>query len=212
MDGREVRGKELVLQEAVAVLERHIEQIRVSHAGAAVSIGWEEFLDVFGLDPNEPEHFRLIFEAAEARSPADEFGRDVLRFGREDEPLQPVLQPHVVRYLTKQRHGGVRVGINETGGEDRVGPVEPLLRLKPRIDFGLRSDAGDPISANRHRAVLENAALGIHGDYVASAPDLVGGLGAQSRGREDEETTGTKHRKDLGTGRAGGALPSCRPG
>jgi hypothetical protein len=67
MDNGQARGEEQVLQDAVAVLERHIAQFRASDAGAAVNISWEEFLDVFGLDPNEPEHFRLIFEAAEAR-------------------------------------------------------------------------------------------------------------------------------------------------
>ena len=42
------------------------------------------------------------FQAAEARAPADEIGRDVLGLRREDEFLQPVLQLQVVRDAAEQ--------------------------------------------------------------------------------------------------------------
>jgi hypothetical protein len=67
MDGGQVHGKEGAIQSSVAALERHIQQMRASDASAPVYVSWLDFLQIYCLDPNDPEHFRLIFEAAEAR-------------------------------------------------------------------------------------------------------------------------------------------------
>lgn len=67
MNGRQVHTKEKGIRRAVAALERHIQQMRAMDATAPVYVSWLEFLHVYYLDPNDPEHFRLIFEAAEAR-------------------------------------------------------------------------------------------------------------------------------------------------
>ena len=121
------------------------------------------------------------FEATQARAPAHELRRDVLGFRREDVLFEPVLEPHVVRDSPEQRHGGVRVGVDQARRQDGVRTVQALLGLEALVDFGLRADAHDAVAANGHGAVLNHAALRVFGDDVASAPDPVGGLRAPRR-------------------------------
>ncbi len=49
--------------------------------------------------------------------------------------VQPVLQLLIVGDAAKERHGGVCVRIDQSGRKNRIGPVEPLLRLKARVDL-----------------------------------------------------------------------------
>ena len=78
------------------------------------------------------------FEAAEARSPAHEIGRHVLRFGREDVVAPASPEAEIVGDAAEQRHGGVRVGVDQAGSQDGIGPVEPLAGLVAPLDFGCR--------------------------------------------------------------------------
>ena len=80
------------------------------------------------------------------------------------------------------------VGVDQAGREDRVGAVEPLLRGVAAVDLGARSHVDDVIAADGDRAVLDHAALRVHGDYVARAPDRVdAGGGLSPRGRSEQQ-------------------------
>ena len=70
------------------------------------------------------------------------------------------------------------VGVDQPGREDGVGTVQPLPGLEARVDFGLRADGHDAVAADRDGAVLDHAALRVHGDDVAGAPDPIGRFGA----------------------------------
>ena len=141
------------------------------------------------------------FQRGQARAPADEVGRYVLGLGGEDELVQPVLQIPVVGDAAEQRHGGVRVGIDEAGRQDGVGAVDALLRLEARVDGRLGPDSHDALAANGDGAVLDDAVLRVLGDEIAAAPDPIDRLRRQ-RANEEEEATDTKHRK------ASGRVPS----
>ena len=97
--------------------------------------------------------------------------------------LQPVLQAQIVGDAAEQRHGGVRVGVDQAGREDGVGPVEALLGLEARVDLGFGADGHDALAADGDGAVFDDAALRVHGDDVARAPDPVGAVRRPERER-----------------------------
>ena len=82
--------------------------------------------------------------------------------------FEPVLQLQVVGDAAEQRHGGVRVGVDQAGREDGVGTVEALRGLEARVDFGLGADGHDAVAADGHGAVLDDAVLRVLGDDVAA--------------------------------------------
>src|ERR1700687_1604279 len=91
----------------------------------------------------------------------------------------------------------MRMRVDEPGSEQRVRPVQPLLGLKPLVDFGLRSHADDALAAHRHCAVLDNTPLWSHRQDIARAPDHVGGL-CDKRDRGQKKATEKTHRRALG--------------
>ena len=85
---------------------------------------------------------------------------DVFGFGREDEFLQPVLQPQVVGDAAEQRHGGVRVGVDQARarGSRRAGRAAAWAGSVRSIS-ALRADRHDALAADGHGAVFDHAAL-----------------------------------------------------
>ena len=63
------------------------------------------------------------------------------------------------------------MGVDQARGENGVGAVEPLLRAVTAVDLGARADVDDVIAGDGDRAILDHAALRVHGDYPARAPD-----------------------------------------
>ena len=81
----------------------------------------------------------------------------------------------------------------------RVGTIEALLRLPRFIDFGARADGDDMIADNGDGSIFDHAALGVHGDDVARAPDPIGGRGVERCGGGEEQLTGKTHQMASGT-------------
>ena len=109
----------------------------------------------------------------QTRTPADEFAINVFGFGWKNVLRQPVLQVHVVGDATEKRHGRVRVGVDKAGREDGIGAVEPARRAIASVDIDLGSDVYNMIARHRDGSIFDHAALGVHGDDVAAAPDGV---------------------------------------
>ena len=151
------------------------------------------------------------FSAGEARSPADEVGRDVLGLGREDVFLEPVLQPEVVGDAAEQGHGGVGVGVDEAGSDQRIGAVQTLPGLKAAVDFRSAAHGDDAVGAHGDGSVFDDAPWRGAGEDVAGAPDPIGGLGGKRECRQ-QETTKKTHRTALGRDLSVERFRSCRAG
>ena len=63
-------------------------------------------------------------EGRQQRSVVDELGRDVLPLRREDVLGQPLLERQVVGDSAQERHGGVRVRVDEAGHHDVAAGVD----------------------------------------------------------------------------------------
>lgn len=59
--------------------------------------------------------------------------------------------------------GDVNVGIDETRRDDEAAAVDEQRRIEAGHDLACRSDRGDPIGAQRDRAIGDDAVLGIEG-------------------------------------------------
>ncbi len=141
------------------------------------------------------------YEGCEAGAPADEIGRNVFGFGGYDVVLQPVLQFQIVGNAAEKRHRRVSVGVDQARREDGVAGVEAVLRLPGTIEIGARAGGDDTFAEYGHCAVIDDAAVGAHGDEVAGGDDEVAGSGGQRRGggqQSEQEATRNEASKALG--------------
>jgi hypothetical protein len=63
--------------------------------------------------------------------------------------------------------------VNQTRRQDRFRPVEPLLRLKPSVDFALTTHSDNAIAAHRYRAIFDHSMPRVFGNDISAAPDPV---------------------------------------
>ncbi len=128
------------------------------------------------------------FQKREPGAPADEVAVDVVGFGREDEVVQPVLENHVIGDAAKQGHGGVGVGVDESGGEDRVGLIDLAGGVVAGFDLGAGANRDDVVAFDSNGSVLDHGHLVVCGGDVAGAPDQVDRsvLGKANQGTEGE--------------------------
>jgi hypothetical protein len=68
----------------------------------------------------------------------------------------------------------MRVGVDQARHQDGFGTVETVGGLKLSTNVRALSDSDDAFAADRHRAVVDQTMLGVHGDHIAGAVDPVG--------------------------------------
>jgi hypothetical protein len=83
-------------------------------------------------------------------------------FGREDVLVEPGHQRQVVGQTPKQGHGGVGVAVDQAGHDDAAVGIDRLF-CSHRSDFGCRTDRRNHLPADRHRPIVNDMAMGIHG-------------------------------------------------
>ncbi len=91
----------------------------------------------------------------------------MLGFGRPDVFLQPAHERQVVGKAAHQRHGGVRMRVDEAGNQDLSLKIDGFMFLESRARLPRGQDRLDPAIANRHRVVFEHFASGLDGHYPA---------------------------------------------
>ena len=85
-----------------------------------------------------------------------------------DVGVQPVVEGEIFGDAAEQAHGGVAVAIDQAGHYDRAAGIDDFCRLVFRFDFSAWADCYYRIGANGYGAVVEDEALGVHGDYCAA--------------------------------------------
>ena len=111
---------------------------------------------------------RNISSIAQARSPGDEIFGDVARFRRKDVLVQPVVEGEIVGDSAKEAHCGVGVAVDQAWQYERAVRIDRLCRIVLGFEFRARADGHNRIAANGHGAVVDHAALSVHGDYRAA--------------------------------------------
>src|SRR5437879_2255261 len=92
------------------------------------------------------------------------------------------------------------VSVDETGSDQARWLVDAGLRLVLSIEIRLGAYLHDALSADRDGAVLDDAALPIHGHYVPGADECVDGLGGEQDQEREKANQETMHRRVSGTG------------
>ena len=105
--------------------------------------------------------------AGEERAVAHELARHMLCFGRPDVFVQPAHERQVVGKAAHQRHGGVRMGVDEAGNQDLARKIDGFVLPESCARLPRGQDRLDPAIANRHRVVFEHFARGLDGHYPA---------------------------------------------
>ena len=127
-------------------------------------------------------------ERGQPRARAHELGRDGLGLGRKDVLVQPVHQGQVVRQPAVEHHRRVGVGVDQArqhhlaGGVDRLGAAELLGDGLGRVH---RHDVG---AVDRHGAVRDHAARGVHRDDGAAGDERATPAGARPDRRARRRT------------------------
>ena len=113
------------------------------------------------------------FRAGEPRAVAHQgvVGPALLR--RPDMVLQPLLQGQVVGHASKQRHGGVGVGVDEAGDEHLPGEGNVLVGAKTRAPLGTRQHGQDAPLMHGDAVTGQHPAGGLHGDHPGGAQERV---------------------------------------
>ena len=105
--------------------------------------------------------------AGEERAVAHEVARHMPCFGRPDVLLQPAHERQVVGKPPHQRHGGVRMGVDEAGNQDLARKIDRFVLPESCARLPRGQDRLDPAIANRHRVVFEHFARGLDRHYPA---------------------------------------------
>jgi hypothetical protein len=86
------------------------------------------------------------------------FGVDPALLERPDLPVQPVLEILALGRASQQRHGGMRVHVDEPGHQHVRGSGQRLVRRESLERLRERRDGHDPAMVDRDRMILEHAA------------------------------------------------------
>src|SRR5690606_23640395 len=111
--------------------------------------------------------------AAADHFPAGQFGADAHEFRvhelhlcREDVVVEPGHQLEVVGNAAKERHGGVRVAVDEAGKYDAIVTGQPFRRLVLAVDPVGGTDGDDHALVDGHGTVPDDVHALVHGDEV----------------------------------------------
>lgn len=112
--------------------------------------------------------------AGEKRSVVDEFGRHVLGFRRPDVLIEPFHQGQVVRQAAHERHGRMRVQIDEPGHQHVGFEADRLFGGIHLARLGRRQQIGDAPVRHHYCVTLEHLAVGRDGNDPAGVDQEVG--------------------------------------
>ncbi len=104
---------------------------------------------------------------------AHEFIAHPLGFGRPDVVIQPIHQRQIVGQAAQQRHGGVGVGVDETGDQRMFAALDDLVGLVAGAGLTLRKDVENPAILYGNAVVFEHDAVGLHGDDPTRVDEAV---------------------------------------
>jgi len=105
----------------------------------------------------ESGHTRAnLFRGRQPRSPTYKIFIHVLRFRGKNVLAQPVIERHIVMQPAKQRHGHVRVPIDEPGQDQPAVRINRLRGVIFSIDLRSRPNRGNGITAHGNAAVVDD--------------------------------------------------------
>src|SRR6266536_3139146 len=126
-------------------------------------------------------------ESRQKRSVVNELGRDVLALRGEDVFRQPAVEWQVVGDPAKQRHGGMRVRVDEAGQDDVPLRVVGRPRGVALRDLRGRTDSENLPLLDRDGPGVEEGKLLVHRHDPAVDDEQVGGILLRWRSGEDED-------------------------
>jgi hypothetical protein len=149
-----------------------------------------------------------------------EFECDILLFRGKDIVVQPILQAAVVGDASQQAHGGVGVGVDQAGREDRIGPAQAQLWCVEELQFRARADGENAPVLHGDGPVMEHISVSVHCNHRAGGDQNVGRFGGPQRRRKQRreqrhETDGRgarplRHRAWRRCRGARGTIAPCR--
>ena len=116
------------------------------------------------------------FGDCETRAIAHHFGTDPAVFDRPDRLAQPGLERHVVREAPKQRHCGVRMGIDEPGNQHVPRPLDEHPGPVSLARLGGRQDRLDAALGDGNGMIGEDLPVGFDGYAPVGKNQCVAGL------------------------------------
>ena len=101
-----------------------------------------------------------LFGRSKPRPPAHEIFINVLRFGREDVLVEPVIQGHIVVQSAEQGHRDVRMTVDESRQHQLVSRINSLPALVLCFEFGAWADRDNRVSSDHDRPVVIDSRAG----------------------------------------------------
>src|SRR4029077_9911801 len=106
--------------------------------------------------------------------------------------FQPDVERDVIFEATQKSHGNVGVAVDETRQDEVAGGIDVFRGSELGLDLSARAHVQDCVTLYGDRAVLEDAALRVHGDHGASGNHQVGLRPFLLRDRWGSEESGTR--------------------
>ena len=151
-----------------------IDERFTQHSAHARGLGFfrDRILEVIHVRKSGDAAANLL-RSGQTRAPAHKFFGDVLGFRGKNIFAQPVVQRHIVMQPAKQRHGHVRVPVDEARQHQLAARVDGLRRSIFIFDVGAETDGRDDVALHGHRSVFNNQRSSVHGDDGAAADQQV---------------------------------------
>ena len=117
-----------------------------------------------------PDHLR----AAQPGTHLHELWRDEFTLDRHHITHQPYIQPQVVGQAAQQRHGDVRVRVNQAGNNRTVVAIDNFSSRVIAQDFIGRANGDNRLTLDGKRAVVDQRVRIVHGHQRAMRQNRIG--------------------------------------
>ena len=108
--------------------------------------------------------------------------------------MQPLVEGQIFGDAAEQGHGGVAVAVDQAGHYDCAVGVDDFCGSVFCFQVGAGAHRHDGITANSYRAVIEDVALSVHGDYGAAGYQQIYFFlreGGRRCGKKKDKSNGT---------------------
>ena len=113
------------------------------------------------------------FANGEFRAVPDELGRCPASLRRPDVLAEPFAEGHIVGKAAKQRHGGMRMGVDEPGHQHVLWPLDDAAGGKRSLDLRPWGQGDDAAIADHERMIGQHGAAGFDRDDPAGVDNEI---------------------------------------